>query len=138
MIYASISFNCFIMYVIMRRGFTAMQDCLMSGASPSPRCPITLQPKQQHHHRQQRQNLPFPTTSIPHVTIRSWRQWMGDMTVVLAYNRAPFSSLPGILPNLRLFEANLISRLITTLNPTQPLLDRNPKPNPTLLYPTLH
>ena len=92
MIYASISLNCFIMYVMLRRCLAAVQDCLMSGASPLPRCPITLQPKQQ---QPKQQPLSPSVASTPPATARSWRQWAGDMTVVLAYNRAPFAALPG-------------------------------------------
>ena len=75
LLYASILLNCFILYSLGRVLLRAVQDRLMTWSS-SVLSPITLKPPMRV------------------LRTRTWKQWVGDMTVAISFNRIDMAYLP--------------------------------------------
>ena len=78
LLYASILLNCFILYSVGRLVLRTVQDRLMTWSS-SVLSPITLKPPMRV------------------LRTRTWKQWIGDKTVLISFNRIDMASLPGVV-----------------------------------------
>lgn len=74
LLYASILLNCFILYSLGRLVVGALQERCMSWSSKEL-SPVTLKPPRRM------------------LRTRNWRQWVGDKTVMLSYNRTDMPTM---------------------------------------------